>query len=410
MDTQPEKRSLNPFNVVKAPESEEITSVYNKSSNIPGKSGKKDDNSYVIFDKNKYMTFGQGDEEIKYEKRSAEEKFNSTSFASGQHKLLFCELNFLNIYFDMEKHKDPVIVYIGAANGTHTATIAKMYPMIKFELYDPEKFNLEALGNLENVSMYNRQFSESDTKHWKNESEKGRNIFLIVDIRNLNYRNDIKTKTKKGQQEFFENEKLVWEDMLLQEKWHREINPTKSLLKFRLPWYETFVTKTNYEYLDGIVYRQQYSRKTSSETRFVPYDRDENGKYKTRMWNIKVYENLCSYHNRIVRISKRFVNPFSLHNDGINEDDPIAEKLALYNDYDSTASAMIVMDYLFKFGISPEYDTFYVLFKNIDIDSGKNLYWNFNLRGRSKEESGGRFIDENGEEMEQKRKTIKLVN
>ena len=62
----------------------------------------------------------------------------------------------------------------------------------------------------------------------------------------------------------------------------------------------------------------------------------------------------------------------------------IAEKIGLYNDYDSTAATIIILDYLTKFRVNPTYEQFYSLAKNIFIEVGKSNFWNYNLRFRFK--------------------------
>ena len=381
----------------------------------------KTSQSYIKFDNNIHLTFGDGDKQIEYKPRTKEEKSNANTVKYGQGKLFFSELQFFNLYYDPKIHKRPICLYIGAALGTHIATLAKMYPMFEYHLYDPQEFNMEVLKehigdeidieNGKNIKIYQKLFEDKDMKKWKKQQEEGSNIFFVVDIRNLNYERI--ENVDKNQDKFRKNEKLVMDDMLLQQKWYQTIKPTKALLKMRLPYYEKFLTSNEieYEYLDGIVYRQQFSSQTSSETRFVPFDPNSDGTYKMRKWNIIVYQDVNSAHNKIMREKTKFINPFSINDKNIEMDDLIAQKIGLYNDYDSTAVTIIIIDYLMKFGVNPTYDQFYQLAKNIFIEIGKNDIWDYNLAGIRDYNLAGirdkmRFVDEDGNKLDQERKKI----
>jgi hypothetical protein len=374
--------------------------------------------TYIPFDRNVHLTFGEGDPTTPYTKRKKSEKLKATTFKYGQLKLFLAELQFFNLYYDPEIHKNPVCIYIGAALGTHIATLAQMYSMIKFKLYDPAKFNREVLDPVPNIEIFEQFFTNEDANEWAQEQKLNKvNIFLLVDIRNRGYKKI--DDPDKNQNDFRKNEKLVADDMDLQRSWFKIIKPTKALLKMRLPYYEKFLTtpETRYEYLDGIVYRQQFASQTSTETRFVPYDANDNGEYPTRIWNIITYESITNSHNKELRegiIIKeniksgapikeyvQFINPFSNTDKKIKITDPIAEKIGLMNDYDSTAATYIILDYLIKFRVNPTYDQFYQLAKTIFIDVGKSNIWDFNLRGVREKE---RFVNENGEILEQEPK------
>jgi hypothetical protein len=189
----------------------------------------------------------------------------------------------------------------------------------------------------------------------------------------------------------------VINDHLLQQKWVETIKPTKSLLKFRLPYNEQFVSDEfkQFNYLDGIVFRQQFASPSSSETRLVPSDPNPDGIYPKRNWDIAIYEKMLSSHNRDLRETAKFVNPLSDLIPEIKIGDLIAEKIGLLNDYDSTAATIIILDYMAKFGIHPSYSAFYKLAKQLFISIGNSTVNSYNLRGRR---AGGFFIDEDGNE------------
>ncbi len=371
---------------------------------------------YIKFERDLYLTFGEGDHQLEYSSQSDKGK-KLMRVKYGQFKLFLAELQFFNLYFDPKIHKKAVCVYIGAALGTHIAPLAKMYPMIEFKLYDPQPFNTEVLSPVDNIEMINELFTDVHTKYWANQQKEGTNVFLIVDIRNTAYKKI--PNVHAYQKAFRDNEKLVTDDMNLQRYWFEQIKPTKALLKMRLPYYENFLTtpETLLEYLDGIVYRQQFAPPTSTETRLVPYDADDTGKYPTRIWNIISYERVTNSHNKglregiLIKESKgseiikkefiRFINPFSAQDKSIKFDQPIAETLGLINDYDSTAATLIILDYLLKFGVNADYTNFYNFAKVILDDVGKSNMWNYNLAGIRQ---GDKYANEEGEIIEQEQK------
>jgi len=378
-----------------------LTDKYGIGSISKTEKESKEKNKHISFDRNIHFTFGEGDKQLQYTTRSKKEKEAATTSKYGQLKLFLAELIFLNLYYDPNIHKNAKIIYVGAALGTHIAPLARMFPMIEFHLYDPQPFNHEVLDPVKNIIIYEELFTDEDSKVWIEEKEKGSSIFLIVDIRNLKYGKVEHPST--NQAAFRKNEQYVWDDMLFQRKIFEDIKPTKALLKMRLPYYENFMTKdeTLYNYLDGVIFRQQFASQTSTETRFAPHDADEDGVYPERVWNIRTYENVTNSHNKELREKALFVNPFSTNNKNIKFDDPIAENIGLYNDYDSTAATLIICDYLIKFGVSPSYDEFYTLAKQIFIEVGKSNIWNYNLRGIRLKEN---FIDEKGNVIEQEPK------
>jgi hypothetical protein len=354
----------------------------------------------IPFNRDEHFTFGTGDPMRDYTRRADKEKLNPVNVFFGQAKLFFSELAFLNLYYDVDQHKDAYFVYVGGALGTHINPLAFMFPQLTFVLYDDRPYhdkvlNSELEGNPPNIQLENKLFDDEDVKKWRRLQRKGNHVFLVVDIRNTAY-------TKIGaparhQKAFLDNEKLVIDDHLLQQKWVEAIKPTKSLLKFRLPYNERFVPDEfkQFNYLDGIVFRQQFASPSSSETRLVPSDPNADGIYPKRNWDIVIYEKMLSSHNRELRETARFINPLSNLDSDIGISEPIAEKIGLLNDYDSTAATVIILDYMTKFDIQPSYLAFYALAKQLFISIGNSTVNRYNLRGRR---AGGFFIDEDGKE------------
>jgi len=161
------------------------------------------------------------------------------------------------------------VIYIGGAPGVHIGLLAEFFNDIQFILFDPAEFSAE-LYNHPNVEIRQQLFTTTDSFRYKD-------VLLISDIRTAD--------TDREERSIVE-EKIV-QDMRLQEHIYNVLKPKKALLKFRLPYYYVPTVaekyKGKFEYLDGDVYLQAYSRKRSTETRLVP-----NGQVK--VWDLKNYQ------------------------------------------------------------------------------------------------------------------------
>ena len=242
----------------------------------------------------------------------------------GQLKLLSSE------FFVIMRHlPDTVktILYVGGANGSHIYVLAKMFPDLTFHLYDSQSFD-KRLYKLPNVKIYKKYYDEREMIKWK---QKDIPLFFISDIRNLTY-----DPSAKDDQVRVKNEENVWNDMKLQEKWIKELQPQVSLVKFRLPFAYDFVLREGKtrKYLDGQVCFQIYNKPTSSETRLLVKDIKETD------WDLLAYEKKMYYHNCITRNKKKYKNPIN------NSNKEIYPKKGLYNDYDSVYLTILVMDYI----------------------------------------------------------------
>jgi hypothetical protein len=324
----------------------------------------------VNFDRDEHFTFGDGDP-LEAWKPKGQKLMRSIKW--GQMKLLVSEIQFINLYWDPIKVPNPIIVYVGAALGTHTITLQRMYPQFEYHLYDPNKFHplyetiLDGItvNHIRKGEVYNRIdgetqanmtlhhdfFTDDDVKYWKDRND----VFFVVDMRASNY--SAEGLNSREEEVQMKNEQLVWDNMIMQQKWCMEINPVKAHLKFRLPWTWHFVTAVGptREYLDGLVYRQQWEGQTSTETRLVPHDN-----ITMRNWNYRNYQDMCYYHNQYTRQETMFVNPFT------NTIEPIDRSLGLLNDYDSIATVVIIQDYCIKCDIIPNKENVLAIFEQMD--------------------------------------------
>ena len=272
-----------------------------------------DSDKFITFDKKSHFTFGNGDGKSEYK------KVDNTHI--GQLKLFLSELQTLVYYIDTTLTK--TILYIGAHPGNHIHILSRLFPSIKFHLYDIGNNWDERLKENQNIIIYNKYFDETDIKKWQQYNQP---LFLISDIRSLDVKDDPES--------FSEREDLVWADMKLQQNWVEKIKPETALLKFKLP-YPTEKENKKY-YLDGTVLRQFYARPSSAETRLLIKG------ISYRDWNLNIYEEMNAYHNQIVRKILKFFHP--LYGNKM----PIYLDRGMNNDYESTGFYTIIMDYLKK--------------------------------------------------------------
>lgn len=252
------------------------------------------------------------DPEEPYRRRKDEEKI---SISWGQRKLLMVLVSFLSKHLE---HKNPIIVYAGAAPGVNIGVVATLFPGASFHLYDPSRFKIHT--NLDKkIIVYRKRFTDETARYWADKQEKNKNVYFISDIRTADY-----TKAK----DLSENEEQILNDMELQKKWVEIIKPCKSHLKFRLP-YTLPDLPINIKYFDGIIYKQCYSPQTSTETRLVV----TSSNLTYRDYSCEKYQSQLFYHNIIVREKNKYISEFI--------DEP-----ELLNDYDSCCEASIWKDYL----------------------------------------------------------------
>lgn len=267
-----------------------------------------DHNSFILRD---------NDPQEKY--HDVEQK-NKVNVCWGQRKLLLNEILFFTDFRDIfVKVKNPVILYIGAAPGIHIPMLSEMFTDLSFHLYDPAEFKIK---ESDKIKIHREIFTVKHAEVWGRYNEKANNVFLISDIRSVGYEGKEKNK--------YEQE--VWGDMLLQKKIVEIINPVMSMLKFRLPYVYENQKIEPITYLDGILYKQCWARRLSTETRLI-----SQRPYKTKKYDPTKYQDQMFYFNMNVRSKMTFLNPIS-DTEYINPPD-------LLNDFDSTFEAYILKLY-----------------------------------------------------------------
>uniref|UniRef100_A0A7S0IU63 Cap-specific mRNA (nucleoside-2'-O-)-methyltransferase n=1 Tax=Calcidiscus leptoporus TaxID=127549 RepID=A0A7S0IU63_9EUKA len=204
-----------------------------------------------------------------YRRRKGETK---TVIHWGQRKLLLTELEFLTQHARLGHP----VVYAGAAPGTHVAFLADAFPQLDFVLVDPAPFH-SYLHNNPRIMLRQELFTDEVAREFA-----GSRPLFICDVRAADWELHSDEET----------ERLVQQDMLAQQRWHLLMQPLKSLLKFRLPW---FAGTTRY--LAGDVYVQPFGPITTTETRLVP-----RGEEATE-WDNKTYEEQMFHFNTVTRVA-----------------------------------------------------------------------------------------------------------
>lgn len=283
-----------------------------------------------------------------------------TSVPFGQLKLIIAELEFLTLFWDPEKVKNPILVYAGSAPGQHIPFLSELFPAFEFHLYDPRKFSFDKMKK--NITIHENEgtipikikgpghitvytgdkdgyFTNEVAKQWS-----GRNdVFFLSDIRTTDNKSVterlLKTRGTMSDSDFKiqvddEVEKGIKRDMRNQEEWYNLINPVKAHLKMRPPYAYSWMIST-FRYLDGYILKQPWTHQRSTETRLVP----DGNKYTN--YNIVQYGDQMYYHNIVLRQQKQYLNPFTSDLKPVDNEE-------LLNDWDSIATTYILSEYLIK--------------------------------------------------------------
>jgi len=231
----------------------------------------------------------------------------------GQRKLLIAEIEFLTICGNEHQSRevDTVVVYAGAAPGTHVKALAKMFPWLQFVLVDPAPFTVSPTDK---VKIIQKMFTNELAQELANDI-KGQIVF-ISDVRSADY------AIHK------DSEKRIKDDMQAQWDWHIRLKAVRSMLKFRLPWDDAKST-----YLDGDLHLPVWGPRSTTECRLIT---DSQKPQKTRVYDHKKYESQMHYFNVTTRPS---VYPHDVKAEGLDRC------------YDCRAEVEILRNYLASTGM-----------------------------------------------------------
>lgn len=242
------------------------------------------------FKRDRYLDYSDLSECMVYSDNNSKNMFNFNR--RGQLKLLLSEIRFLTC--GVEIHHSPkekyIFLYIGSGKGYHIPVLMDMYKKydIEWHFFDPNGHCLE-LNNLaetnNKIKIHDTLFLEENINYYKNRSGK---LLFVSDIRTDN--NNIVTS------------KNVIFDNKLQNMIIKELKPSFSLLKGRLPFPDEFFE--SFEIPVGQTYLQPFNKPSSTEHRIFL---GPNVVYKkVTKSDLSEYEEKFFYYNSVIR--PRFKN------------------------------------------------------------------------------------------------------
>lgn len=222
----------------------------------------------------------------------------------GQRKLFFSEMEFFSMiakHHDLSKY---LVVYIGAATGSHTQELLNYFPELNYLLYDPNKFDIKPDKRIIIKTGKDGFFTD----------DKVDEVLKIADGRKIIYISDIRLEAK---------EEVIMNDMFYQQRWGINMNADFMMLKMRLPYYygdnkgKIFVDEkldnarlkilnnkspNTMLYLDGQIFLQIYPPTNSTETRLM-LKKNKDGTYNMKYHDFKKYDGQLNYYNKYDRMS-----------------------------------------------------------------------------------------------------------
>lgn len=232
--------------------------------------------------------------EMEYTYKSYRDNIPRIDIHYGQRKLFLAEIDFFNETYKYYKEyivncDEIIVLYIGAAIGTHIILLSEMYPKFTFHLYDKTPFDPE-LFKCKNVVIFQEYFYEANAKNYDD-----KNVLFISDIRNI----AVASHSSRTLEDEITQDNIVDEDNDLQASVYRLLkNPVAGTLKFRLPYHNP--TKL---FLQGDIRIQIWCGHFSTENRLIMI-----GKPTMVTYDCKKYESRCYYNNVVNRFKYYFHN------------------------------------------------------------------------------------------------------
>ena len=216
-----------------------------------------------------------------YRKREGELK---TVIHWGQRKLLMSEIEFLLMCMPPED-KQCIVIYAGAAPGTHINLLSEMFPSHWFYLIDPAPFSV--LPDRK-IKIMQEMFTDEIARDIKDSFE-DKHVLFVSDVRS--------TDPNEDTQE--DNKEKIQKDMVAQARWHNILQPFKSMLKFRLPW-----TKGTTRYLSGDIFLPVWGPITTTECRlvvgtFAPEVNYDNTEHERKMYYFNTVTRPAHYRHNV---------------------------------------------------------------------------------------------------------------
>lgn len=202
----------------------------------------------------------------KYRRRKLD--FKSVNHWS-QRKTLVQDIEFLSNY----SSEGDIVVYAGAAPGTHMPFLAELFPWLRFHLYDWNEFKIDST---ESISITPHPLSMETARSYATND----NILFVCDEKSTDFKTQSESELELG----------ALGDMKRQWDLYRTIQPKKAFLRFQLPW-----GKGTTRYLGGELFVPIWGAQTTSEVKLVP-DGSETD------WDHVKYEEQMFYFNTHTRV------------------------------------------------------------------------------------------------------------
>lgn len=213
----------------------------------------------------------------------------------GQRKLLISEVQLLTTWYASSAAKSaphPVLVYVGAAPGSHDLFLHRLFPHVNFILYDGAPFDERLKAQRTAFEVRNEYFTDAHCAELIRRTAKGapgplagRPMLFVCDMR-----------SDAPDDDAFESQ--VMRDMLSQRRWVETLRPELSLLKFRLPYTLADVPGATVSYLKGRLLWGVWATRDSGETRLLVKKADVR---KSVDYDYEAYERARTFHNHYTR-------------------------------------------------------------------------------------------------------------
>lgn len=226
----------------------------------------------------------------------------------GQRKLLLSEVELLSALFERrEKEADDrpfLVVYAGAANGSHLPILFDLFPLVKFVLIDPASFcpSVQDISKRKSgpiVELIEDYCTDELCLRLRRSYGEEYEMVLVSDIRSG-------VPKRMSNQEHTE---MILRDNRLQFGWCYSLRPSVAMLKFHPPYpAETNPascrfegsdnTEDRMEYLDGCALFGVWAPKSSSEVRLVvegPFSTEQP--LPQRTYSCREHEQQCYHYN-----------------------------------------------------------------------------------------------------------------
>lgn len=232
------------------------------------------------------ISYNESHKRLEYRLRDAGEKLGVMQ--DNCLKLFCSEVSFLS---GVSK-QDDIVVYVGNGSAHQVPLLCIMFPWLKFDVFNvrPKETNTmwERL-DAESCNIIKRRFDIQDGKAYR---RLGHRVLFISDAKSVTKDND----TNKSIRIKPEN---VLFDMERQKRVLYTMRPREAFLRFMPPFH---VDGNSFEYLDGEMYIQPFSHRSSTEVRLhVTRDDTSYRPYQNRSYDCKAHEQVLFYHNHVKR-------------------------------------------------------------------------------------------------------------